>query len=376
MSNPESETQEIQVYKKTQYLLRSDEALQRFSETMGNMQLAKTFVASVLLVVAENVALQMCTSLSIMGAAMRAATLRLSVEPSQGHAYLVPYKNKCTFIIGYKGLIQLALRTNNYRDINVTAAYEGEKIIEDRLTGRHSFGGGKTSDVEVGYLSYFQLRNGMTKTFYMTKEEAEAYGKRYAPSFNRNDSLWKTNFPAMAKKTVLKQLLSKWGDFNERDQAALKLALSNDEEIIEEEKWNVAIEDQKQIEDVKEAAEEAKFAAMTPDDLVMSLGYVPVDEKSIKFSQPIPDEQVKGPSMVVDTSQVKSVKIVEAPEPGSIFDIEPETLEGRLSNLLNSIDQVKGSIKKHPTNEILIKRMDQLLMDKEKLEKEIAAAAK
>ncbi len=113
---------------------RSPEIIERFAEIVGKHN-AGGYVQSAILAVANNEALQKCTPQSIFASALRAATVQLLCEPSLGQAYLVPFKDKATFLIGYKGLYQLALRTGKYRFINVSPIYEGELVFEDRLTG-------------------------------------------------------------------------------------------------------------------------------------------------------------------------------------------------------------------------------------------------
>lgn len=205
-------------------LFRSGDAVNRFMEVLGNKANAQAFISSVMIAVANNPKLQECTPASVYNCAMRAATLRLSVDPSLGHAHLVPYKGSCSFQVGYKGFEQLALRTGKYRYINLATIWEGQTVEEDQLKGIHKIHGLPTSRVPVGYLLYFELFTGYTKTYYMTVDECEDHGRRYSPSYNFDTSVWKTNPTAMHKKTVIKLGLSRWGFFDPSDKAAIDIA--------------------------------------------------------------------------------------------------------------------------------------------------------
>lgn len=142
---------------------------------------------------------------------VKAAALKLPISKAMGFAYVIPYKGKPTFTVGYKGLIQLAQRTGQYRIINADVVYEGEFVKANKLTGAIDLSGEKTSDKIVGYFSYIELINGFEKAFYMTKEECEAWRDRYSPAAGKDFSPWKTEFDKMALKTVLKRLLSVYG---------------------------------------------------------------------------------------------------------------------------------------------------------------------
>lgn len=208
---------------------RSAEIIQRFTEVLGN-QNAMAFVSSVILAVAENTSLQECTPQSIMTAAMRAANLRLSCDPSIKQAYLVPFKGKATFILGWKGIQDMAIRTGRYRYLNVFPVYEGTEVIEDPFKGIHRLEGGRTSDRVIGYMLAFELISGYAKTFYMTWDEIMAHGKKYSRSFDDPRSPWKTETQKMARKTVLRMGLTQYGYFDPFDQ----MILSEEEQVIEE----------------------------------------------------------------------------------------------------------------------------------------------
>lgn len=196
---------------------RSAEIMERFRDVIGSARDANAYVSSVLIAVANNNTLQECTPQSIISSALRAASLRLSCDPATGQAHLVPFKGKATLIIGYKGLIDMAIRTGKYRYLNAFPVYEGMEVTEDLFKGIHSLKGGRKSDIIIGYMLAFELLNGFSKTFYMTHQEVEKHAMRYSKSISREDSLWKTDFDKMAIKTVIRLGLRKWGYFDPSD---------------------------------------------------------------------------------------------------------------------------------------------------------------
>jgi recombination protein RecT len=169
------------------------------------------FIASVIDLYNGDDKLKECNPNMVIGEALKAATLKLPINKSLGFAYIIAYKGKPQFQIGYKGLIQLAMRTGQYRTINADMVYEGELRTTNKLTGEVSLDGKKTSDTIVGYFAHFELLNGFTKTLYMTKEAVRKHAQRYSPSYSYKSSPWQTNFDEMAIKTPLKYLLSHYG---------------------------------------------------------------------------------------------------------------------------------------------------------------------
>lgn len=199
------------------------------------------FVASIIDIYSCDKSLQNCKPNAIICEALKAAVLHLPINKALGFAYIVVYNNNVkdehgqwhkvptpTFIPGYKGYIQLAMRTGQYRTINADFVYEGELLGANKLTGSIDFGGKRTSDKIVGYFCYFELLNGFSKTLYMTVKEMAAYAKRYSPSIPKETTVddlitlakknsvskkvgWMGNFNDMALKTVIRRLISKYG---------------------------------------------------------------------------------------------------------------------------------------------------------------------
>lgn len=170
--------------------------------------------------------LQKCDPYAVAVECVKAATLDLPISKSLGFAYVVPYKSVPTFIIGYKGLIQLAQRTGQYKTINADIVYEGELAGYDKLSGMIDISGEKILDdegkpVPAGYFAYFKLVNGFEKMLYMSKEEVEEWRDKYSPSARSGYSPWKTEFDKMALKTCLRRLLSTYGIMSTEMTSAL-----------------------------------------------------------------------------------------------------------------------------------------------------------
>lgn len=205
----------------------------RFQEVLGAK--APAFIASVIGAVNGNYKLQKADPTTVLGSAMIAATLNLSVVPTLGQAALVPYKGNCQFQVMVRGLVQLAQRTGLYKTINAGEVYEDEYDGEDLLTGEVSFhrviGGyrdkGETDKI-VGYFAFMETTTGFRKTEYWTKADVWNHGERYSKSFE--DGPWATNFDAMAKKTVLKSLLNHYGPMSVDSQLAQ--AITKDQLVV------------------------------------------------------------------------------------------------------------------------------------------------
>lgn len=195
---------------------------QKFSEVVnGNGQ---QFVASLLSIVTNNNLLAKATNESIMTAAMKAAVLNLPIEPSLGYAYIVPYKNQAQFQVGYKGLIQLAQRSGQVTRLNAGEIYESQykgfnPLTEDLEVDMTAIP--KEKEKVVGYFAFMRLANGFEKTVFWTKERVQAHGKKYSQSFSSKYSPWQSDFDAMARKTVLKHMLSTYAPLSTELQDAI-----------------------------------------------------------------------------------------------------------------------------------------------------------
>ncbi len=219
--------------------VNNDMVKSKFREVLGKN--AEGFVGSLLSLVKNNELLLKAAPNTVIAAAMQAATLKLPINQNLGLAYIVPYwnskakENQAQFQMGWKGLVQLAERTGQYKTINASIVYEGQIEDIDFITG-NIIRGKKISDTVVGYVAYIEFLNGFSKTFYMSKEEVEAHASKYSQSYRKGYGVWKDNFDAMALKTVIKLLISKYGIMSiEMESSSLARALAADQAIMESE---------------------------------------------------------------------------------------------------------------------------------------------
>mgnify|MGYP000848688962 CR=1 FL=1 len=210
-------------------MLESPAYKKKFEEMLGKK--AAGFMSSIIAVTNNNKYLANANPASVIGAAAQAAVLDLPINQSLGFAYIVPYGSEAQFQLGYKGYIQLAQRSDKYLNITTKTVYEGELEYENRLLDKFRFGE-RTGDKVIGYLAYFKLTNGFEKMLFMTLDEMIAHAKKYSKNYKGGTDKWGlTDFNTMAEKTVLKQLLSKYGPLN-IESVQMSQALSNDGGII------------------------------------------------------------------------------------------------------------------------------------------------
>ena len=231
------------------HFFNSPAVKQKFSEVLdGNGQ---QFVASLLSIVTNNNLLAKATNESIMTAAMKAATLKLPIEPSLGMAYIVPYNrnekqgntwvkiNEAQFQMGYKGFIQLAQRSGQIRNINCDIVYKEEFLRYDKVYGTLHLREEQVDSGEVeGYFASLELINGFRKMIFWKKEKVIAHAQKYSKTYDKQigdfkpGTPWKTEFDAMAQKTLIKELLSKYAPLSVELQQAI-LADNEDSNVNE-----------------------------------------------------------------------------------------------------------------------------------------------
>lgn len=223
-------------------MINDERTKNKFKEMLGNK--AAGFLTSLMNTTNGNAQLQQADPNSILKAGAIAATLDLPIDPNLGFAYIVPYnnkgKNEAQFQMGYKGFVQLAIRTGQYKRINVTELYEGQFESYDPITDELKYNlDNRLSDEITHYVAYFQTINGFEKYNVMSKEEIENHAKKFSKTYSYKGSSWQTNFNTMAKKTVLKLLLSKFGILSIEMQTAQKA----DQAVIREfDKNNIEVE--------------------------------------------------------------------------------------------------------------------------------------
>lgn len=203
-------------------------------QTLGEKK--AEFVANITTLVSNDTKLQECEANSVIFSALKATALDLPLDPNLGMAYVIPFKNtkkgikEAQFQIGYKGFTQLAIRSGQFKTINVRDVREGEIIGEDFISGEMQFKRveGREDKPIIGYVAYFRLINGFEKMSYWRVEELVEHAKKYSQTYTsqyqnvRDSSKWTTDFDGMAKKTVIKLLLSKYAPLSIQMQSAIK----------------------------------------------------------------------------------------------------------------------------------------------------------
>ena len=255
--------------------IQSDGYKNLINNTLGNPKKAERFVAAVSSAVAVNPQLQECDAGSIVSAALLGETLNLSPSPQLGHYYMVPFNDKnkgkvASFILGWKGYLQLAIRSGQYKKINVVAIKDGElvnfnpleeeievKLIEDEEQRENAN--------TIGYYAMFEYLNGFKKAMYWSKPKMEKHADTYSKAFNlqkyrdlqagkipqadlwKYSSFWYKSFDDMAFKTMLRQLISKWGimsiDLQKAFEADIEAEQKESAEFVETETVDNFFED-------------------------------------------------------------------------------------------------------------------------------------
>lgn len=199
----------------------SDPAVRKsFEEVMGKK--ANGFISSIVSAASGNKALAACEPISVIRAAAIAAVLDLPINPNLGLAWLIPYKDVCTFQMGWKGFVQLAQRSGQYRTMNASVVLEGQIKSRNTFTGSFELQEQANSDKVIGYLFYFQLLNGFEKYDFMSLQEVQDHANQFSQAYRRKSGPWVDFFDAMALKTVTKRCLSKWGPLSIEMQHAVK----------------------------------------------------------------------------------------------------------------------------------------------------------
>lgn len=206
--------------------LNSEKVLGNIEQALGTVN-KQRFITSVISAVNNNASLSECTNQSILSGALLGESLKLSPSPQLGQYYLVPFSDKekgkvAQFQLGYKGYIQLAIRSGQYKKLNVLAIKEGELIrfdplneeIEVRLIEDEE---AREQAETVGYYAMFEYTNGFKKAIYWSKKKMEAHAMKYSQGYKKDRekgtswTFWSKDFDGMAYKTMLRQLISKWG---------------------------------------------------------------------------------------------------------------------------------------------------------------------
>lgn len=190
-------------------LMHSPAVVGKLNEVWNSPQMANSFMSSVISVANGNPQLRNAEPMSIIGAAMVAATMQLQVIPTLGQCYIIPYGKKAQFQVGYLGLLQLCQRSGQFKKILAAPVHEGEYVSGDEFDEEYVFDKKqKKSDKVIGYMAKFELLNGFTKVAYWDIDKVKAHATKFSQAFRAgSNSPWKSDFDAMAQKTVLKSIL-------------------------------------------------------------------------------------------------------------------------------------------------------------------------
>lgn len=235
----------------------------KINQIIGDEKTGSRFISSIISAVSTNPSLAECDNASIVSGALLGESLKLSPSPQLGNYYLVPFNDKergkvATFQLGYKGYIQLAIRSGQYKKLNVLAIKEGELVKYDPLNEEIEVN--LIEDEEkrekaktIGYYAMFEYVNGFRKAMYWSKKKMEAHALQYSKGYKAKSgyTFWEKDFDAMAFKTMLRQLISKWGIMS----IDMQNAYESDMAVINEDGTKDYVDNK---EDIPEAAFEEK----------------------------------------------------------------------------------------------------------------------
>lgn len=249
------------------------------------------FITAIVSAVSNNTALSECSQSSILSAALLGESLKLSPSSQLGQYYMVPFNSKggkvAQFQLGYKGYIQLAIRSGQYKKLNVLAIKEGElirydplneeievRLIDDELAREQA----KT----IGYYAMFEYTNGFRKTMYWSKEKMEAHALKYSKGYQvkKGYTFWEKDFDAMAYKTMLRQLISKWGIMS----IEMQMAMDGDMAVINEDGTKEYVDNDNGLDVVEANAitkEEASSQIIQPEPVQEPISFDDFDPMSM-----------------------------------------------------------------------------------------------
>lgn len=264
--------------------IQSDTYKNLINNTLGDKDRASRFIASISSAVATNPSLQECDAGTILSGALLGESLNLSPSPQLGQYYLVPFndsKRECKvaqFQLGYKGYIQLAIRSGQYKKLNVLAIKKGELIKYDPLNEEIEVNliedeEERENTETVGYYAMFEYTNGFRKSLYWSKSKMEKHALKYSKGYaaHKGYTFWEKDFDGMAFKTMLRQLISKWGIMSIDMQQAVEkdMATINTDgtyEYVENEDETI-IEQEEPMEEVVEVQNETTEKEVSMDEL-------------------------------------------------------------------------------------------------------------
>lgn len=245
--------------------------------TLQDKNRAARFTASIVSAVSNTPALQECDASTILSGALLGESLNLSPSPQLGQFYLVPFKDRknnrvtATFVLGYKGYVQLALRSGYYKKLNVLEIKEGELVSYDPLNETIEVNliqddKERSQKKSIGYYAFFEYSNGFQKMMYWSREKMEAHAETYSAGYKakKGYTYWEKDFDGMAKKTMLRQIISKWGIMS----TELEQAIINDDQTINQNDDGFFEAEPIEVEEAPmNAAQDVEFEQVSIDEL-------------------------------------------------------------------------------------------------------------
>lgn len=226
MANTNNELQIKSKITSVSQLIHNEGFLKKANDVLGNG--TQQFMSSVLSLANSSPELKKCDPIKLYNVCLMSAAIKLPFNQNLGQAYIIAYKGEPQLQVGWKGFVQLAQRSGQFKTINCSDVREGEIKRNDRLTGEIEFKWiedetERTKAKIVGYVAFFELVTGFRKMLYMTKAELDAHAKRYSQTYKKGFGVWKDNFDAMAQKTVIKLILNKYAPLSVDMQKAIEL---------------------------------------------------------------------------------------------------------------------------------------------------------
>lgn len=257
--------------------LSQDAVKNQINNVIGG-QNGQRFISSIVSAVNNNPALSECTNQSILSGALLGESLNLSPSPQLGQYYLVPFNDKnqgkvAQFQLGYKGYIQLAIRSGQYKKLNVLAIKEGELIKFDPLNEEIEVNLIENEEERenaktTGYYAFFEYVNGFRKAIYWSRAKMEAHALKYSAGYRakKGYTFWEKDFDGMAYKTMLRQLISKWGIMSIDMQSAIDADMA----VINEDGTKEYVDNVPDVVDTQEA-EETPQTQKEPENVQQAL---------------------------------------------------------------------------------------------------------
>lgn len=277
----------------------------RVNELLGDR--ANQFMTSVSSMVGADDKLAKCEPVSLFMACLTAAALDLPINKNLGFAHIIPYKNnsanvtEAQFQLGWKGFVQLAQRTGQYKTINAIPVYEGQLVHQDPLNGNQYNWDGQLSNTVVGYVGILKLVTGFEKEIYMSTDDMVKHADKYSKAYNHGKGYgpWKDNFDAMALKTIVKQLISKWGPMS----VDIQKAVTVDQGVIKGDD-SVSYIDGDIIEGDVKATDEEKNAILSANNTEPEIDPATVTDEDLDKAM----DQAEGQQSLTDKAKAKYPK--------------------------------------------------------------------